>query len=266
LLLTTAPPHPVLCHPTAGVVLANFVADLSLLDYHLLSFYPSTLAAAVLFYSRMTLHHWSKQHVFITSEGVVQTRSRERLQLVRPLDNEVDRRHMAHSGFSDEAGAHAGCGLCVVHPTQFKSYKPLSEPDRALYTEPWGLSTLRALVLSSRTEQRACASCIHRLWLLHQDYLHFVSGKASSSPHVLRPHSYLLKGVIEKYAPANSQRASAWGLAGCVSNDVLSDWVSRHLRLQFKVYNKQARPPAQPQPPAADVVEAPAAAANAEQV
>ena len=64
------------------VILANFFCDLAMLDYHMLRYYPSTVAAAILFLTRMTLHHISDHPLTITSMGLVRTRSREALGLV----------------------------------------------------------------------------------------------------------------------------------------------------------------------------------------
>jgi hypothetical protein len=73
--------------PPAGgipedVVLASFLSDLSLLDYTMLRYFPSTVSAAVLFLSRLTLHYYSEQRLSLTSVGVINTRSREVLGLV----------------------------------------------------------------------------------------------------------------------------------------------------------------------------------------
>ena len=65
------------------MVLASFFADLALLDYHLLRYYPATIAAAVLFVTSMTLQHLSEQRLTVTSLGIVTSRSREVLGLVR---------------------------------------------------------------------------------------------------------------------------------------------------------------------------------------
>ena len=62
-------------------------------------------------------------------------------------------------------------------------------------SQPWGVPSLGAWILSSRHEAKACASCVHRLWLLHQDYHLHVTGKAVGPPQVLRPHLYMLKGA-----------------------------------------------------------------------
>ena len=74
--------------PPAGmvseeVVLSNFFADLSVLDYYMLRFHPSTVASAILFISRVTLHHFAEQRLSMTSAGILNTRSREMLGLVR---------------------------------------------------------------------------------------------------------------------------------------------------------------------------------------
>jgi len=74
--------------PAAGmvseeVVLSNFFADLSVLDYYILRFHPSTVAAAIIFISRITLHYFAEQRLYMTSAGIVNTRSREMLGLVR---------------------------------------------------------------------------------------------------------------------------------------------------------------------------------------
>jgi hypothetical protein len=48
-------------------------------------------------------------------------------------------------------------------------------------------------------------------------------------PQVLRPHSYMLKGIQDKYAPPNSDRAAAWKMLGPAPEAMLSEWIGRHL-------------------------------------
>lgn len=65
------------------VVLANFFADLSVLDYHMLCYHPSTVAASIMFLTRVTLHYFTTQPLQMTSAGPISTKSREILGLVR---------------------------------------------------------------------------------------------------------------------------------------------------------------------------------------
>lgn len=65
------------------VVLANFFVDLSVLDYHLLCYHPSTVAASIMFLTRVTLHYFMTQPLQMTNAGPISTKSREILGLVR---------------------------------------------------------------------------------------------------------------------------------------------------------------------------------------
>lgn len=65
------------------VVLANLLADLSLLDYHVLRFYPSTLAASIVFLTRIMMQHMSEYRLSVTSMGLLTTQSREVLGLCK---------------------------------------------------------------------------------------------------------------------------------------------------------------------------------------
>lgn len=147
--------------PQAGVrykediVFANLLADLSLLDYYMLRFQPSSIAAAVVYLSRLTLHYFSEQRLSMTSVGVVPAKSRELLSLVT-------------------------------------SRRPFVEKNMMYTQEPFGISVIRQFVMSAVPETNAVFTCVKRLWMLHKDYYTHVNG-GPEPPCVLRSHSYMLK-------------------------------------------------------------------------
>lgn len=60
----------------------------------------------------------------------------------------------------------------LVVDLQLRHAWPFVEGYNRYQLGPWGLRTLGQFVLSSKEESLACASCVHRLYLLHRDY-HF---------------------------------------------------------------------------------------------
>lgn len=64
------------------VLLAIFLSDLSLLDYHMLRFSPFTISNAVMCLTRMTMHHYASGQLLLTPYGVADGKSREVKQLI----------------------------------------------------------------------------------------------------------------------------------------------------------------------------------------
>ena len=71
---------------------------------------------------------------------------------------------------------HGGSLTPCFRVPQLKFRQPFVERCVKYFLEPWGLPTLRFFVKSSHEESMACASCVHRLWLLHRDYYFHVTG------------------------------------------------------------------------------------------
>ena len=65
------------------VLLAIFLADLSLLDVHMLKYSPFTVSCAVMCLARLTLHHYATSQLLLTPYGVADGKSRELKQLIR---------------------------------------------------------------------------------------------------------------------------------------------------------------------------------------
>lgn len=64
------------------VILANFFADLALLDYRILQYRPSTVAASIIFFTRATLHYFANERLYVTWQGLRTVKSRELASIV----------------------------------------------------------------------------------------------------------------------------------------------------------------------------------------
>lgn len=69
------------------ILLSIFLADLSLLDYHMLQYSPFTIACAVICLTRLTLFYYAQSQILLTPYGLADGRSREIKQLLKYDDH-----------------------------------------------------------------------------------------------------------------------------------------------------------------------------------
>jgi hypothetical protein len=143
------------------VILCNLLADLSLLDYHMLRFHPSTIAGSLLLYSRLLLHHFSSHRLSITSMGILTKAPREVL------------------------------ALCHYR-------RPYIEKNAGYETQPFGVASLGLFMQSYEAEGLATAFCVAQLWRLHCDFLFHTCGignEVSKQPFIRRHYMNLVSGT-----------------------------------------------------------------------
>jgi len=186
--------------PMAGiehVVLAIFLSDLSLLDYGMLQFYPSTVAISVVFLSRLMAHYFSKRGLLVSPFAVIEPGNREVRRLV---------------------------GSCREFiPTNLFSN-----------SEPLGSIFIQDFLKAAPVEALAVKACTTRLWNLHNDFNTISNLKETTDQvglDILSQHAHMLKGLQEKYAPKGSIRSGAWRMLGVVPRNVLEEAISEYLDL-----------------------------------
>ena len=218
------------------VVFAHFLVDLALLDYGMLRFLPSTVAASVLFLTRLMMMHLAG-----VAHAQTHTDARGRRLGLGLLYSKTK-----------EEKAEGGVSVCVSPPLPPSS--PLSRPfvsPAAIYAqEPWGLPAVRVYLQSTPTEAHATALCVERLWnLLHDYHLHVFPPARGASPTakdthththththtrgaastILKSHAYMFKGLQERYVNRGSARAAAWKEAGLVKREVVEGKIDEWL-------------------------------------
>eukprot|EP00602_Paraphysomonas_sp_CaronLab_P013802 CAMPEP_0185042460 /NCGR_PEP_ID=MMETSP1103-20130426/42366_1 /TAXON_ID=36769 /ORGANISM="Paraphysomonas bandaiensis, Strain Caron Lab Isolate" /LENGTH=380 /DNA_ID=CAMNT_0027582539 /DNA_START=999 /DNA_END=2138 /DNA_ORIENTATION=+ len=166
--------------PTSAehVLLALFLADLSLIDYAMLQFSPFTIACSVLCLTRLTLHYYSTGQMLLTPYGVADGRSREVKQLIRTT-----------------------CRRLYI------------DCDDSYIDNPFGCVWLEKFILSNAPEKRAVRQCVERLWMLHTDYFGHIYHRVTHgdyTPMVLHYHSHMFAGIREKFAARGSNRDRVW--------------------------------------------------------
>mmetsp|Transcript_17807 Transcript_17807/g.22937 ORF Transcript_17807/g.22937 Transcript_17807/m.22937 type:complete len:322 (+) Transcript_17807:657-1622(+) len=185
-----------LAEPRNGIehiVLSIFLSDLSLLDYGMLNFVPSTIALAILFLSRAMVTHFSARGLLISPFAVIEPKNREVRRLV---------------------------GEC-------HEFLPKNAFNNTL---PFGSLIFKQFLDSAPPESDAVKICVKRLWKLHNDYICFLNfnERLEERPtfEILSQHAHMLKGLQEKYAPAGSIRAGAWMKLGALPEENLTQALS----------------------------------------
>lgn len=164
------------------VLIAIFLSDLSLLDYHMLKYAPFTVAMSIIFLTRIIINHYANKKVMVSRYGIANGRKREVTQLFGPGDSRF---------YVEEDDSFSEC--------------------------PFGLKFLELFVRSSPEETAAVRSCVQRLWMLHADYFGYMFNQhdstgvnSSYTPYVLVHHAHMFTGLREKFASRGSYRELVW--------------------------------------------------------